>query len=503
MFSLLGRILVLVVTVTGVGLPLLSGAQPWLKASTEDVVIISNASRRAVSEYAVKYSAFRQTFIKLLAPAGKRPPPVVLILFQSPSDLAKYLAKPKDTSSTITVFRTEVDDLALLALADSGNREDALSMAFEFDTIWSLRRVGYFLPLWATQGTGEVLGSLRIKKDQCIIDGRLERVDSTWRRLPALPWTRFFDISESSPEYHGKDASGIYQAQAWALLNFILFQESKPRERFEALAGKIQAWKEGPRLVEEMVGVPTAKLEQAINRHLRQPQTVTIPFDEKAIFAGLKIESADDAEVKVRLSDILIASGRIYEGDRLVDQAVTVSSQSTLANEPLGRRALRANDLTGAAQYYRSAMSGGSVDTNAWLTSALSYLEQSQGFGRDLAGGGRKGVDTALAEIHRALELNPGDMRAWQILGRAYFVAEKPSEEGVGELTRAITDDESGQSIRYYRGLLYGRLGKTTEAIADFNAVMDNPKSSRQLQASAASLKNQFQTANDRQSTRR
>ncbi len=211
----------------------------WLRATTGDVVIISDASPKVVTEYAVRYSAFRSAFIQLLSPAGHVPPPVIILLFRNKAGLIDHLAKANERTSNPISFSTEVDNEALLALGDSGDREIGLSLAFEFDTIWSLRRVGYFLPLWMTQGTGEVMASLQVRKSDCLINGELDRISSIWQSKKPLPWKRFFDIYQESKEYTGKEANGVYQSQAWALMYAVLLQEEKPRERFEALAKKI------------------------------------------------------------------------------------------------------------------------------------------------------------------------------------------------------------------------------------------------------------------------
>ena len=492
------RISLFLMTWIGVVAADAASRQKWFRASTDEVYVLSDSSPKAVAEYAVKYSAFRQAFTKILAPEGHPPPPVVLILFRSEKELKEHLGKSEKEANTVAA-NIEVDNTAVLALSDTGNRDDALSMAFEFDTIWSLRRVGYFLPLWMTQGTGEVMASLRIEKGACVIGGDLERAESRLNRGSLLSWQRFFDIYEESPEYFGKDATGIYQAQAWALMNLILFQEGKPRERFLELTKKIYDRQNELKAVEALVGVPAEKLERAVWRQTGGAHEVRIPFDEKAIMARVKVEPADPAEVMVRESDMLVAYGRAPEGDALLDEAVALAPQAGYVNEALARREMRRQDQTAAARYYRQAMAAGSTNTNAWIISAAERLTQAQAYGSDVAGGGGNNTLTALDEIHRALQLDPGDRNAWRLLGRIYFVLAKPDEAGVAELSRAVTDDENGLQVRYYRGLLQYRLGHTAEAMVDLKYVGEHPRTSRTLRLSASNFRAQLQFRADQQ----
>lgn len=472
--------------------------QKWIKASTDEVHIISDASPKAVTEYAVKYSAFRQAFGKILAPEGSAPPPVVLILFRSDRELKDHLEKSKKFEKTVAV-NTEVDNTAVLALSDVGNRDDALSLAFEFDTIWSLRRTGYLLPLWITQGTGEVMASLEIQKGEVVIGADLDRVLRSWNQGEKLPWKRFFDVYEGSSEYSGSEANGIYQAQAWALMNLILFQEDKPRERFLALVKKIHERKDEMQAVESLVGMPAGKWEWAAGRQMGGNHTVKIPFDEKAILAGIKIEPADEAEVMVRRSDLMVTYGRVSEGEALLDQAVALAPQAIFVSEALARRELRRQDQTAAARYYRLAIEAGSTNTNAWLISAAERLAQVQSYGGDLAGGGNRGTQKALDEVHRALQLDSGDMNAWRLLGRVYFVLENADPAGLAYLSRAVTDDANGLQVRYFRGLLHSRLDQIDEAMRDLDYLVAHPRTAPTLRRSAANFKAQLQFGLDKQ----
>ena len=306
----------------------------------------------------------------------------------------------------------------------------------------------------------------------------------------------FFDIYEESPEYAGKEATGMYQSQAWALMNFILMQENKPRERFMGLKEKIYDRQGEMQAVASLVGVPMEKWERAIHRQMGGGHEIRIPFDEKAILARLKIEPADAAEVMVRESDLLVSYGREAEGDALLDQAVALSPQAIYVNEALARRAMRHQDQTAAARFYRQAMAAGSTNTNAWIISAAERLVQVQAYGSDVAGGGSNSTLTALEEVHRALQLDPGDRNAWRLLGRVYFVLAKADEAGLAELSRAVTDQENGLHVRYYRGLLQFRLGHMAEAVADLEYVETHPRTSPAVRQSALNFraKLQFQT---------
>ena len=273
----------------------LSAAVTWLKVETPDERIYSDVSPHDLIEFAVRYSAFRHVFNELLAPEGKRPPPSTILLFRKAESLRSYLAGSRLNTDNLTAYTTSVDSRALLVLALEGDRDAALTSTLEFDTTWMLQRVGYILPIWMSQGTGEVLSSLRIRKGNCVVGNPQERLAVPFDEQEPIPWSHFFEIGTSSPEYTGKKGAftGIYQAQAWALMHLVLLGGDTFRERFQRLAKIEQSAQETAsteselKAVAALVGTAPKGLANLVWNHRHDYKTVQVSFDEKATRASL------------------------------------------------------------------------------------------------------------------------------------------------------------------------------------------------------------------------
>lgn len=450
-----------------------AGAPKWLRLETEDFVIISDAYERDIADFAAGYSGYRYAFRTLFLADGRRQPRSVILLFRRASDFEDRVPEQKDARSRTVCHGGEVDGGAFLSLAVEGDREAALQIAYEFETIWGLRRVGYSIPLWMSQGAGEVLSTLDMRKGRCIL-GRPREGFESQIGFDSLSWKKFFGVNAGSSEYSGQSARGRFHAQAWALMHWVLFLDEETRPRFQALALALRGHT-APEAIELTQGVKLDDLSRAVNRHLRRFEPRQLPFDEAAVRAAYRITPATEAEARTWLANLAADADRPADADRELQIAQKLAPEAPYVQEALARRELREGRVDSAAEYYRRAIAAGSVNPRAYVISAMAHLNESSSAGVDYSGAGGRNVEVALAEIRHALELDPGSFEAYKQLGRAFYLAPVAAPEGPDELARGITDDPRTLVIREYRAGLLQRLKRTDEYLGELQAIVTHP----------------------------
>ncbi len=471
-------------------LPTAQAASKWIRLEADGFTILSDASPKEVEKFALDYAAFRQTTQELFAAPGQRAPRANLVLFQREKMLREHVPPSSDPNKTISVFTIEIDGDAVLALALAGDRQRALEMAFEFDTIWTLRRYGYFVPTWMGQGAGKVLSTLVLRKDHRILGRPADRFTGPLEREGLMNWERFFGIGVGSKEYSGHKTMHRFHSQAWALMHWVLMEEGDGGERFRRLAQELR--RQGPvGAVETVMGIED--LTRTGGRVRRLSRTLQLPFDEAATRASWKITPATESEVQVRLADLLAFSGRAAQANWAIEQALADDPNSPLVQEAAARRELRQQRPDLAIDRYRAAIAAGSTNPTPYLRSATDRLNRGRRGQYDYLGGGvPREVNAALDEIRRAIELDPGSQEAYQLLGRAFYVSRELPPTAIDELSPGIGPGETGAMVRFYRGLAYLRLKNPKDARDDFLAVSEDNEASEALQLNAI---NQLQRA--------
>jgi len=461
-------------------------AETWLKAETPDAVIYSDASAGDLQDFALRYAEFRHGFNEFIAPEGRRAPPSTILLFRKSETLRGFVSSVrKPAPATLTATTATVDFNSLFALALSGDLNVALITTFESDATWMLRRLGYFVPLWMAQGTGEVLAPTRVRGGQVVIGEQANWLTSHLKH-GFLHWDRFFEMDQHSPEYRVQNGpgQGLYQAQAWALMHLVLLGGENPRERFQKLAGAVNGTKADLSAVAQFLGVTPEQIGEAVHSHVFQvhPQTRAYPLDVAELRAAIHTSSAPEAEVRVELGDLLQSTGNTAEAQVQYARASALAPNLPLVKEAKARSELAENDQSAAAQDYREAIAAGSTDPNAYLISAEDRLND---IGREGPGSAGEIATGAIDEIHQAMKLSPGNGAIYAQLARAYYLAGQISEANAEELTPALNDSEFGRIIRYYQALDYERLGLHGASLANLNFILADQNTPAALRESA------------------
>ncbi len=439
----------------------------WIRVQAPDVTVLSDASRKDAVEFAVRYAAFRAALAEMLVRPGQRLAPSTILLFRSGREFERRFGTLKSAHYNQVSLTTEVDGAVLIGqVLAGGDRDETLRMAFEFETVTVLRQLGYFVPVWAAQGTGKVFSTLTTRKGITSIGALPSGAADSWIGRP-VPWPRFFEVHTASPEYRDIERSHIYHSQAWALLHRIWLAEGDGRERFRQLAAAVRA---GPDLaaVESVLGVGADQWSALLGKHIGgRRRLLELPFDEAAMRARLEVGPAVPTEVRVQFSNLLFAAGKNLEAEHELAQVQAAAPASAAVKEALARVAARQRDSDRAVELYREAIALGSRSAHAYLVSASHWLDQASARGVDEAGGGTTVADSALVEIRQALQLSPGLPDAYRLLGRAFYLRPEIGEEHVQELSAGVGPSDVGGRTRFYRALLFSRLRKGDECVAD------------------------------------
>ncbi len=458
------------------------GFGSWQRLEMDDFSILSDASTKDIETFATTYAAFRHVMREQVVGPTVKLPRSVLVLFRRDQTFREHVPASKDDKFVLTNFTTEVDGTALTALSVSGDQSAAAGALFEFETIWMLRRAGVWVPLWMSQGTGQVLSTLRLRKGRCLFGESDLRFTEALNRSSYLPWPRFFGISNDSPEYLGNREPGLYHGQAWALMNWVLLSKPGGQQRFMKLVEELKPSLPG-KAIADVMGISEQKFGQ-LSYGAMKTSAVWVPFDEKAVRVAWRVVPAGEAEVRAQLTDLLAAAGKADAAAGELAQAQLLAPEAPFVLEARARAALRKPDREEAASLYQRAIAAGSKNPQAYLVSANVRLDGSSvGGGTDYPGGGGNNAQLALGEIRQALALVPGSLEAYEAMGRAFFIAPKITVDDIEELSRGIGPGRT--RVRHYRALLYERLDKRAESIADLQAVIADPDCPSSLRRSS------------------
>lgn len=464
-------VMVLSLGVLAAVLPRAAAAEPdWLRLEADGVVVVSDAKRKDATEFLLGYLAYRTAFTALLLPEGRNPGPVCILLFRDRSSLEECVGEPRERLLALTA---EVDGEVYVAMSVGGDRRDALTMIYEMDTLFGLRRLGHFLPLWVEHGMGAVFSSLRVTKAGCVVGGPAEPHPEVLGSAHWLPWGLVGQMSTTMDEYRVPPVFQLFVAQSWGAMRAVLL--SRPdatRAQFSALVAAVRRNEAPDEVLVRVLGIERGEVPAYLKKCARQSTTLTVPFDAAAARARIKVATATEAEVCVRRASMIQTQPNPDRAMLLLLRARELAPREPMVIEAWARQACLQRDFIHATQLYREAVEAGSTNPKALLFSARRRLDETSSFGRESAGGGGVPAEQALAEIRRAVSLDAGDGEAYELLGRALYAVEKPTEAALRELEPGLASPQHGTSVGYYRAMVQQRLGQHEDAAASIREVI-------------------------------
>ncbi len=463
-------------------------ARDWIKLEAPDFVVMSDARESVVREFAIEFAGFREATRQMFARPGVRTPRSIIILHSSHKDFVAYGAREDgDSRSRPFSFSTEVDGRAVTALARGSNWEETRRMMAEFETLWLLRRYGWSLPTWMAQGSGSVVSTASVDDDGTVEVGATLFHERVWRDGAMLGWKRFFEVGRNSPEYRGDKAPGVFHAQAWGLMHWLLLRDEDGRKRFAELARRVSQQPFAEAVV-AVSGYELDEFDHKIRAHLRGRLPVRrFAFDGAAVEQAFTVSPLAEAELLALQSDVAAAVGKSAEADLRYLRAVSLAPDAPTTLESGARWMKRRGEFAGAIDKYRAAIAAGSENPAAYLASAEWRLERSTGRLDRIGGGVPLVVETAEAEVRQALELDPASGEAYQLLGRLAVLEKEPDAGKLELLAKRVGPDFWGIQARYYRALLLHRLEREDEAVADLQWIISQPEVSETTRANAES----------------
>jgi tetratricopeptide (TPR) repeat protein len=228
------------------------------------------------------------------------------------------------------------------------------------------------------------------------------------RRRALIPMETLFDVAHGSPHYNERDKQGIFYAQSWALVHYLVIERPGSLRAFlDALAGGANS----ADACRKAVGVEPAILKKDLSSYLRRYSFRYQKAAVRPVSPGQFTETALGAhEGAFYVGDGLVHQGRLDEARPFLDKAIALQPGFAPAYRSIGMGYAMARDNANALRWLASAIER---DPRDGLSRLLRVRET-------VAGAGPVFGPAAAATVHEdariAAEALPASAEAWQFL---------------------------------------------------------------------------------------
>jgi tetratricopeptide (TPR) repeat protein len=241
---------------------------PWIELRTPSFVLFSDAGEKNARRVAEKLERLRSV-LGQLNPGLKltSPNPTYVFVFRS-NDAFKpyrriYNGRPVDVGG---YFLTRAEANWVAVNGDPRGDEEAI---INHEYLHYILRNNYpSLPLWFNEGMAEVYSSFEATDRAARIGIPIPEHVYWLRRHPLIPPAQLFAMDQGSPDYNEGDRRGVFYAESWALVHYLLVGSPEHRRQAPLYLQEMAREQPAPDAFRRAFGLDDAALEKEIRAYV-------------------------------------------------------------------------------------------------------------------------------------------------------------------------------------------------------------------------------------------
>jgi tetratricopeptide (TPR) repeat protein len=446
-------------------------ADTWISVRSKNFFLLGNGGEKDIRRVALRLEQFREVFTYLFPEAKfNSPVPTTVIAFKSDSSYAPF--RPRAHNSGYFQPGQDVNYIALTT-ETIGGQQDLFSIIFHEYTHLFVENTFEHAPVWFNEGLAEYYSTFSITDDQKIVVGA--PIDShvfLLRDNKMLPLRTLFEVDYKSPHYNEANKQGIFYAQSWALMHYLIAgrpgKSAQLGKFMELLNRKVPV----ERAFQEAFEVSLETMERELHSYIRQDRysVVRASFRRKLeLDTAMEAATLTEAEAEAYLGDLLLHSNR-KEGYAYITRALKLNPDLAMANASVGiayfregktreaqaslERAVGANSQNYLAHYYY-----------AYTLSRPDEAPSITGYPPELAAKVRK-------HLQKAIALRPDYPESYRLLAFISLVTGENLDESIVSLKRILNTSPGRHDLTYMLGQIYLRKGDYKAARAMLEQVI-------------------------------
>lgn len=430
----------------------------WTNVRSKNFNLVGNASEKQIRQVATRLEQFRDVFSKLLTNTKfASSTPTTVVVFKSQSNYQRF-APPNSAGYFIGA-----DDMSYIVLSSDMSGDNPYSTIFHEFVHLMVKSNLSNVPLWFNEGLAEYYSTFELTDDEQKV--RLGRVIPNHvfylREKRLIPFQTLFNVDHSSPLYNERDKKGVFYAESWALVHYLLLNPKREPQLsvfFNLLTSGIPPDVAFPQAFQTDYATLENDLKNYVGRTTYPYQVVT--FKSKLEFdLEMQTTPLSDAEGEFYQGDLLNHVGRLEDAEKHLKEAITLDQKLGIAFASLGMLEMRRGRFDEARGYLEQATAAGSQNYLVHYYFATILSRAAFGSGRRMVTGISGELARKIrAELQKTIELQPTFAEAYRLLGFVNLVEGVQLEESVALLKRAIALAPGDQEFAFLLAQIYLRM---------------------------------------------
>lgn len=419
----------------------LQSSGKWRSIRTNNLFVVGNAEEEDLRQVAVWLEFFHTTFAQLISRSVlDASVPTTVIVFRDDASFVPfkpiYQGKPVDLAG---YFQAGLD-MNYIALSLERGSGSTLKTAFHEYVHLHLRDSVPNAPLWLSEGLAEMYGSIVHANNEAVLGAPIPFYVRLLGRQEMIPLKTLLSIGFDSPHYNEEDKTGIFYAQSWALVHYLMMGEGGRRHaQFKTFLNRVSGGDEASKAIEPVFGMSLDTLEKEFREYVRRAE---FPSQRIAVgtgpapFIAMQRTAISDGEANFYLGDLLLHIRREADAETYFKRALALDPGFTPTYASLGYLCVRQGRYAEAKKYLARAVGS----PQSYLIHYLyAYVISREGLGANREGSKYSPEEVKIMrdELRKAIRLAPEFADAHYLLALVNLVEGDQLDEAVTLARRA------------------------------------------------------------------
>ncbi|HKO98973.1 MAG TPA: tetratricopeptide repeat protein [Pyrinomonadaceae bacterium] len=411
----------------------------WVSVRSKNFFLVGNASEKEIRRVASQLEQFREVFSRSFDRANlSSPAPTTVVVFKDDKSYAPF----KTGENTAGYFQAGPDVNYITMTTEGRGERDTFGVIFHEYTHQLISNTTRNAPTWFSEGLAEYYSTVTVSDNQKFVLGK--PIDSYvyWlRQSRLLPLKTLFAVDHDSPYYNESDKQGVFYAQSWALMHYLMLGNGGKRANqigkfLDAVTDNVET----EIAFKQAFQVSFAQMESELYDYIRKGryQMVSGHFAQKIDFdRELVTAPMTDAEAYAYRGDLLLHSNR-PDAEVYLKKAIELDPNLAMAHAALGMFRVREGKIAEARASLERAVDANTQNylIHYYYAFALSRADSST---RDfITGVSQEDANRMRVHLNKAIELRPDFLDSYGLLAYVNLVSRSNLDESERVLKRII-----------------------------------------------------------------
>ncbi len=398
----------------------------WTRLRTPNFTLLGEQGDRPLRRVAERLEQFREVFGRVF-PNTKQsmPAPIVVHVFGSEKAYQPFMPLFNGKRVEVGGYFQQTDGAYYITLSTEAG-EHAYPVIFHEYVHLLVGNALAEVPTWFNEGLAEYYSTYQMFGEREATLGRVNENHVFALRERFIPLTELLAVDHRSPLYNEGDRRGIFYAESWALVHYLLLGSPQRKGQLVTYLEKFAHGVPAEKAVREAFG-PPEDLEKELRRYVSQSlyRSTRVTFTEKvAIDKDWKIDQPSDADAQAAFAELLLALRRPEDAATRAEAVIKEAPDHARAQAVLGRiRARQGQSEVAATLLGRAVTAAGDTD---YLPAYYQAQLLLRGEGQHSPTVTPETARAALALLKRVTTLQPNLADAHGLTAYASLTANEP-----------------------------------------------------------------------------